>query len=282
MEENAKFMCKLFKSKKSFLIGRNGTIELDTLIFHYAKLELQESKLNQLELNAGIFPKEYAHQFAEDLLESLKQCDIIAEGWYAPLADSEKYILDSINKDRFKIMLRNLEPYYVAPELRWTQYLAGKRVAIINSFAEVCETQTYMSKAIWPHDYETLLPTNTTWIPINTYYSPALSDGNASWPPHIKNYKDAVKDVVLRVIAEQCDVALIGCGGMGMLIGHELKNHGLQCVVMGGALQILFGIRGKRWEKHSTISKFFNDAWVFPPESCKPKNSHLVEHGCYW
>jgi len=214
----------------------------------------------------------------------LKNVDVIAEGWYEPLKKIEKEILDILNPSRFKIMLRNIEPYYVVPELRWTQYLANKRVAIINSFADTCETQTYMTKAIWPSKTESLLPSSTTWIPIKTYYSPKLSGEKAStqWPEYIKNYKDAIEDVVSRTIDSNATVAIIGCGGMGMIIGSKLKDAGLQTIVMGGSTQILFGIRGKRWENHEVISKFFNDAWVFPNPKDIPLNYALVEGGCYW
>jgi type I restriction enzyme S subunit len=73
------------------------------------------------------------------------------------------------------------------------------------------------------------------------------------------------------------DIAIIGCGALGMIIASRLKMLGIQCIVMGGALQILFGVRGKRWETHPVISKFFNDAWVVPPNSCKPHDYKAIE-----
>uniref|UniRef100_A0A6C0D960 Uncharacterized protein n=1 Tax=viral metagenome TaxID=1070528 RepID=A0A6C0D960_9ZZZZ len=282
MEENAKFMCTLFKSNKPFLVGRNGTIELQVLTKYYYGASLTSEELDKLELNAGIFPQDSVSLFCQTYKESLENVDAIAEGWYIPLKKYEEVIMDTLNQNRYKLLLRNLEPYYVKPELRWTQYLEGKRVAIVNAFADICETQTYMSKAVWPHDTESLLPSNTTWIPINTFYSPRLANGIAQWPDNIHSWSDAVDFTVERVVQERCDVAIIGCGGMGMIIGHELKKRGLQCIVMGGATQILFGIRGRRWDTHETISKFFNDAWVVPPNSCKPRNAKLVENGCYW
>ena len=282
MEQNARFMCELFKGKKPFLIGRNGTIELQMLIKHLRNIPITESENNKLELNAGIFPRDSFEDFFEYYIESLKSADAMAEGWYEPLRDAESEILNTYNRDRYKIFLRNLEPYYVKPELRWTQYLAGKRVAIINAFADICETQTYMSKAVWPQATESLLPSSTRWIPINTYYSPRLAGGKVEWPYYIIDWEDAVEYTVNRVIQEECEVAIIGCGGIGMIIGDILKKRGLQCIVMGGATQILFGIRGKRWEHHETISKFFNDAWVYPPEHYKPANYKHVENGCYW
>jgi hypothetical protein len=282
MEENAKFMCELFKGNKPFLIGRNGTIELQVIVKYLSDIPITDSERTKLELNAGVFPDDSFKDYYISYIETLKNVDVMAEGWYEPLKVAEKEILDTLNPRRYTVMLRNLEPYYVKPELRWTQHLAGKRVAIINAFAETCETQTYMSKAIWPEFTESLLPSKTTWIPIRTFYSPRLANGNASWPSHIPSWKEAVHYVVEKTVGERCEVAIIGCGGIGMIVGSELKKRGLQCIVMGGATQILFGIKGKRWKAHDVISRFFNDAWVYPPDSCKPKNSKLVENGCYW
>lgn len=284
MEQNAQYMCEMFKRNKPFLIGRNGTIELQTLSKYYYGGIITEDELNKLELNAGLFPRTSFNSFFEEYTEALENTDAIAEGWYEPLKQIEKIILNSLNKNRYTLFLRNLEPYYVKPEYRWTQYLAGNRVAIINSFAKTCETQTYISKAIWPDYTESLLPSSTVWVPINTYYSNRLADTNTScaWPEHINSWKDAVNDVVSRVLNEGCQIAIIGCGGMGMIIGNKLKEKGLKCIVMGGATQILFGIRGKRWETHDVISKFFNDSWIQVPDEFKPKNYKLVENGCYW
>ena len=284
MEENAKILCDLFKSDKPFLIGRNGTIELEVIIRYYFQKEIHDDYKRKLELHAGIFPQSEVNNYCFEYLTALTKTDVMAEGWYEPLKMTEQTILDNINKNRKKILLRNLEPYYVKPNLRWTQYLKEKRVAIINSFAKTCEEQTYMPNAIWGDDCESLLPKSTTWIPIQTYYSPSLANGSidTQWPVCINTWKDAVDDVISRVLVEKAEVAIIGCGGMGMIIGSRLKNHGLQCIVMGGATQLLFGIRGKRWENHEVISKFFNDAWVYPPDSCKPGGYKSIEGGCYW
>ena len=59
---------------------------------------------------------------------------------------------------------------------------------------------------------------------------------------------------------------------------------GKKSVHLGGATQVLFGIKGKRWEgelKHIG-DKFYNEYWVRPLESERPKNYLSVEQGCYW
>ena len=53
---------------------------------------------------------------------------------------------------------------------------------------------------------------------------------------------------------------------------------------MGGATQILFGIRGRRWEVEytDTIVPLFNPYWVRPLPEETPEKAASVESGCYW
>jgi hypothetical protein len=67
-----------------------------------------------------------------------------------------------------------------------------------------------------------------------------------------------------------------------MLIGAELKKQGVIAIVMGGATQVLFGIKGQRWASHSVISTFWNEAWVYPKGTETPGGASLIEGGCYW
>jgi hypothetical protein len=279
MNVGAELLCDFFASEVPFLIGKNGTVELEVLLSK--PNEITTSLANKLELHAGVFPSSHLENWRLDYLDALVNTDILAEAWYKPFAEKETTLLDTLKKDRKKILLRNIEPYYVEPELRWSKYLASKRVAIISSFAQTCEEQTYMAKAIWGNEAKTILPNSTTWIPIQTYYGPKVANGNAQWP-YATNYREAIRDVVERTLEQRPNIAIIGCGGLGMIIGSQLKNAGIQCIVMGGATQIMFGVRGKRWENHEIISTFFNDAWVFPPKSCIPRFAKQIEGGCYW
>jgi ketopantoate reductase len=84
------------------------------------------------------------------------------------------------------------------------------------------------------------------------------------------------------VKATGASVAIIGCGGLGMIIGGRLRKLGISSILLGGAIQVLFGIRGNRWKNHDIISKFWNDAWRSPCSSEIPNGAQLVEGGCYW
>lgn len=41
------------------------------------------------------------------------------------------------------------------------------------------------------------------------------------------------------------DTAIIGCGAYGMPLAAQIKNAGRQAIHLGGAVQLLFGIKGE-------------------------------------
>jgi hypothetical protein len=83
-------------------------------------------------------------------------------------------------------------------------------------------------------------------------------------------------------MSKDIDIALIGCGAYGFPLATRLKKAGKQAVHIGGSLQILFGIKGKRWDDHEIIGKLYNDAWVRPGDNEKVNGSSVVENSCYW
>ena len=276
------------KRKQGALIGRNGTIELETLLFRlYGSAPNQpypSSIARRMELHAGIWPadKPNLDKWVFQMLEAIRLCDILVAGWYEPLKVQEEKLLEQTNRLSPRIPLRSLEPYYVTPELRWTNLLAGQRVAVISSFAKTIEEQVDRRELVWPIATDSLLPGNVEWVPIQTGYAPVLAQGIAEWPKDIQSWDVAVTSVVKQVIQSKASIALIGCGGLGMLIGSELKKRGVIAIVLGGATQVLFGIKGRRWATHSVISRFWNEAWVYPTVSETPGGASLIEGACYW
>jgi hypothetical protein len=276
------------QKKQGALIGRNGTIELETLLFRLYKAapnQLYPTHITRrLELHAGIWPAEKysVDKWVFQLVEAIRLSDVLVAGWYEPLKEAEKRFLDSTNILAPQIPLRSLEPYYVAPERRWTHLLAGQRVAVVSSFTKTILEQIEKREEIWPIETDSLLPLNVEWVPIQTGYAPALAKGTAGWPSDIQSWDVAVSSIVRKVVASKASIALIGCGGLGMLIGAELKKQGVIAIVLGGAIQVLFGIKGQRWATHSVISHFWNDAWVYPKPSETPRGAALIEGSCYW
>jgi hypothetical protein len=286
---------EFIQRNRPFLIGRHGTIEIETLFFWLTMRrgspphrEYPARIVHQIQCNAGVFPATDSSidSWCEGYVKALRELDGGAAGWYKPTAATENTFLTQYAPNSFRVPLRSLEPYYVSPKYRWTQHLAGKRVAVVSSFADTIMKQVWGEKTsqIWRGAQEGLLSglTDVNWTFIRTGYAPITALGRAEWPPEVGNWEEAVDHVVRRVQANQADIALIGCGGLGMVIAGRLKALGISSIVLGGAIQVLFGIRGRRWQTHDVISKFWNDAWVWPAADEIPGGANMVEGGCYW
>ena len=255
------------------LIGRNGTIELEQMISY------NQYKVSVLEMNAGIFPFAVIPKWRDMSIDATKEADILASGWYEPLKESEQGALIKWKCKAIQIPLRSLEPYYVSAEERWTRLLKDQTISVISCFTETMKSQVPNLDKLFPSD---IFPSDIKWNWVQTGHPPRLAKGVNEWPSHITNSIDAVDWIVSEVVRQGSRFALIGCGGIGMLVANKLKDRGVIAIVLGGAIQVLFGIKGKRWENHSVISTFWNEYWVSPSEAETPAGSCAIEGGCYW
>ena len=79
------------------------------------------------------------------------------------------------------------------------------------------------------------------------------------------------------------DIVLVGAGGYGMLLSHFIfREWNVSVVYVGGALQLFFGVIGKRWFTHKAIMDLVNDYWTRPIKEDQPPSYSKVERGCYW
>ena len=99
--------------------------------------------------------------------------------------------------------------------------------------------------------------------------------GYASW-------FDALADMQRRMDAADYEVAVIGAGAYGLPLAVHARDTGHAAIQMSGATQLLFGIRGRRWDTHPQISRLYNDAWVRPAENEGIARRDAVEGGSYW
>ena len=79
-------------------------------------------------------------------------------------------------------------------------------------------------------------------------------------------------------------VSRFGSTELSVILRREAhKNHRFyknNDLSMGGATQLLFGIKGARWD--NSTGWRYNEYWVRPDESEQCKNQSIVEGGCYW
>ena len=276
-----------------FAAGKLGTSELNALLFYVANRVNEtprpypEVVMRHMTLNAGLFPATPAalDSWCEHMIKTvLPQMDGLAE-WNPIQPLYESMVLNAYAPDSARFPLRSLEPYYAAKqENKWTARIpADAGVAVVSPFAKTIAAQYERRDAVWSSGSPWSTPAPTLHV-VRAGYSPVLTSAATvnAWPSSITDWSSAVSSVVEQVAASGAKLAIIGCGALSLPIAASLKQRGISAIHLGGATQILFGVKGQRWARHDVISKFFNDAWVSPAEDECPTNATAVEGGCYW
>ena len=145
---------------------------------------------------------------------------------------------------------------------------------VVSPFAESIKTQYEKRLLIWPNK---LLP-EFNLIPYKAVQSIGGIGPHSSWFESLNIMKEEISEL-------DFDVALLGCGGYGMPLMSHIKNTlNKSAIYVGGGLQILFGVKGRRWDAHPEISSFYNEHWVRPNDNEKPKGMSLMnnEPSTYW
>ncbi len=220
---------------------------------------------------SGMFPTDDATlaRFCEVYADAAHGADLLAL-WDV---GAEREVIRGCGEDTRFTKLRALEPYYHAGP--WTAALAGKRVLVVHPFAETIRRQYARREQLFQNS-EVLPEFASLRVVPAVQGLGGQETGYATW-------FDALDWMKHQIAAEPFDVAVIGAGAYGLpLAAYCARDLRRQAVQMAGATQLLFGIRGKRWDSHPVISKLYNDAWVRPGDSEGIRNKDAVEGGSYW
>ena len=115
-----------------------------------------------------------------------------------------------------------------------------------------------------------------------TLNCPNTIKGNDPFPHN--NWLETFKDMCKKIDKLDFDIAVLGCGSYGMPLAHYIKKIGKSSIYTGSYTQVMFGIKGKRWENAigGPPRVYWNEHWKWPEESETPKSANEVEGGCYW
>tara|TARA_R110002050_G_scaffold103844_2_gene212937 strand:+ start:3522 stop:4487 length:966 start_codon:yes stop_codon:yes gene_type:complete len=273
---------------KPCMIARFGANELSCLanylgvhqrersIIKYIKGETLEWWWNQniikkMHEGAGFFPAriDKIEQFCQLMLEDIPLVDIL--GSWLP---GERYFEEEL-KHAKKVQLLSLDPYWATEP--WTRALEGKKVLVVHPFSETIKTQYQKRKHLFSNN---LLPA----FELKTIKAVQSIAGEKT---PFADWFDALDYMKEKINQTDYDICLIGAGAYGFPLAAHVKRMGKKGFHLGGSLQLLFGIRGKRWESpdyHHTYNYpgLVNKYWVSPNEQEKPTNANKVEGGCYW
>ncbi len=275
IEETNKTLERLILSGVPFAAGRIGGTELKAMIAGQPQnksLKKRSEARSLLICLSGFFGEmDEFDRFVCLMQNSLKSMDMIGV-WYNQMED---YMLHHYGgKDLLLGRLKGLEPWY-CPREPWTRCLKGKRVVCIHPFEESI-TEQYKKR-------EQLFPGTEILPEFELRCVKAVQTLYGQEDERFPSWFDALDYMFEETMKEEFDVALVACGAYGLPLAARLRDAGKQAVHVGGALQLLFGVRGARWEDLAELKPYYNEAWTYPLASEHLKtDSKGVENGCYW
>ena len=256
-----------------FMAGRFGSCELN--IMWRANEQRRKwdvtpvNAMKYLHENAGFFPNDTdaALKFAFEMKKATESVNLLGV-WFNEMED---YELKKWSKDFQVCRIKSLEPFFCSKP--WTTALEGKKVLVIHPFAETIKKQYEKRESLFPTP---VLPE----FELITQKAVQTIAGNKD--DRFETWFDALGFMYDEAMKEDFDVAILGCGAYGFPLAARLKEQGKVVIHLGGATQVLFGIRGARWDERPEYQKIMTDAWVRPSENEVPKNAQKIENGCYW
>lgn len=268
MEQKRPFICKWL----DYVTDKTDLPWLDEIVY------------TPISRNAGVFNPTYQilERFAHRYLEDSKQIDMLMSVNY-----KERFM--PLKPECEYIHFEAIYPYFV--ERPWTRALKGKKVLVVHPYAESINKQYVRREKL----YE-----NPDILPEFELVTMKAVQSSAYAEVPFKDWFEALKYMEDEIAKIDFDICLLGCGAYGLPLAAYVKHLGKQALHIGGGIQLLFGIKGKRWETESQYiggkwghntpvpvndmeySKLFNEYWTIPTGDEVPTQAKSVEGACYW
>lgn len=255
---------------KPFAVTRNG-MEETAMFVSLAKTDIigGDSFLKH-DMSASFNKeKEQLMQYYDILKGVYQDSDIICV-WHTLCM--EEYVMSRYGRNAIKTRVELVHAFNVPG--CWIQALKGKKVLVVSPFSDTIESQ-YPKRELLHKEKDTLPEITLSTVKAVWWYSHGRD-------PRFQTWFEVLDYMFEECMKQDFDVALLSCGTFGAPLAVRLKRAGKQAVQMGGGLQLLFGIKGKRWDD---VPGLYNEYWVRLPEETKFGNVNVLDQtpgGAYW
>jgi len=222
------------------------------------------------------FTLEMTKRFSEMMIHDASYVDILGSWLHG-----ETYFEKEMQNCQ-KLYFEYLSPYFA--KMPWTKALENKKVLVVSAFSRSVELQ-YQKRELLFENKDILPPFELK------VYQAVYGVENSPY----SDWFDALEGMKKGIDQIDYDICLLGCGRFGFPLAAHIKRKGKKAVHLGGSIQLLFGIRGKRWENPNyqnelsqgfapviNYAKLMNEHWVRPRQDETPSWAKKVEGGCYW
>jgi hypothetical protein len=230
---------------------------------------------------AGVFPDsdEYVARCGAAFLQSLGHMDFVA-AHTSPLVE---HVVARLGLRPHLVGFNDLEPNRSIPYEPADCYLPDLqdlRVLIVTTPADLLVERAVPETfaAVW----------RSTGCP---WFYPASLEAlsfTSVFDPSVREKFGSSLELESSICGELCtrdfDVALVGASSMGVPIVRQVKEMGKVGLSLGGHLQVLFGVQGRRWRDDPAWQRsYWNDSWVDMPTDTYPRRAGwVVDDGAYW
>lgn len=269
----SELIIKELLSTQPVMIARFGSTEIKAILYPFIpsffKPLVKNKIFDDMNINSGFFPvnEKSILKFSNLMIEDMKFLDILGS-WRI-----EERFLEKFYSKAKRVKLNNLEPYL--QEFPWSIELKDKKVLVVHPFNITIESQYHLNR-------ENLFE-NPNVLPVfqslQTIKAIQTIVGTKS---RFETWFDALNFMKSEIDKKDFDIAIIGCGAYGFPLAAHVKRMGKKSIHLGGATQILFGIKGKRWLEDKNFDHIINEHFVFPNDVDKVDNYQLMEGGAYW
>ena len=276
-EEGNRIITKLLDSNKSFTVTRTSLgAELTSALCLYHNIIMPRQVEYELQNNSGIYGNKIElYTYPQIYVRSMFNSDAIGI-WNFPNIIVAQNILTK-NKPTFQAQA--LEPFYAceAGERPWSHSLLGKKVLVVSPFIESFQKQIADNFSMFNDDRKIFLDGQEF-----VFYKAFMTHGGNT----IHNSWLQTMEIMMADISKlDFDVAILGCGGYGVpLCGYIKEKLGKSAIYIGGGLQLMFGVIGKRWENGEFWKNRISEGakFVRPNLNEQLPMKSRVENGCYW
>lgn len=234
-----------------------------------------------LERQAGIYPPTpaFAREFVARFASDLRTLDVL--GTFGTPIEPELIRIHQVQATL--VPYKAMEPNRSVPADDATCYLPlmrGRRILIVAPFADLLRDRANEDtfERVWSRIGKRWFhPAHVESVEFPYGFDPATRD---RFPTAL----DLCGWICARVDAADFDVALIAAGGLAIPLAAHIKRSGRIGISLGGHLQVLFGVSGRRWRsRESWVQNYFNEAWIDMPERYRPAHwRQLTDGGAYW
>ena len=269
----------LMADTQPFLIGRMPGNEANVLAEWVRNGSphlpvITDGRVHKLEQNTGFYSEEHNKKevlefWCNAYLEALRDCDLLFRLETAAAAEMDFLVSDHLDEIHVWSAVR-LET--------WMPSLNNKRVLVISPFEDSIKVQ-------WEKRKELFLTGKSPFefpdFELSTIQAPNTIKGNEPFPH--ANWRESFEHTCEQIDTKDFDIAILGCGSYGMPLAHYIKKSGKGAFYPGSYAQVMFGIKGNRWNiQGNTVHSYWNEFWKSPEPHEVPKNFQEVEGGCYW